>query len=254
MLKNFQYKSWVLVVFFGLLFVIITAITDNKHNGRVCNAILISIDNENGNYFLDKETITSLMTEKGKYNLIGEKYKNIDAKVLENRIKSNIFVRFCEVSKNLKGEVFVSIKQVNPVARFENKLKSFYINNEGKIFAVSNTFSARVLLITSDKEVVLPDFVNDETDQNLLLLVQFINKNAFWKAEIAQIHVNKENEILLYLQVGNQEISLGKLENQEDIDKKMNKLDIVCKKILTTKGWNTYKKISLKYSNQIICQ
>ena len=254
MLKNLQYKSWVLVLFFGVLFVIITAITDNKHDKRVCNTILISIDNENGNYFLDKETVTSLMTEKGKYNLIGEKYKNIDAKLLENRIKSNIFVEFCEVSKNLKGEVFVDVKQLNPVARFENRLKSFYINNEGKIFATSAAFSARVLLITSDREIVLPDFVNDETDQNLLFLVQFINKNAFWKAQIAQIHVNKENEISLYLQVGNQEINFGKLENQEDINKKMNKLDIVCKKILTTKGWNTYKKISLKYNNQIICQ
>ena len=85
-------------------------------------------------------------------------------------------------------------------------------------------------------------------------MVQFINKNAFWKAQIAQIHVNKENEISLYLQVGNPEINFGRLENQEDINKKMNKLDIVCKKILTTKGWNTYKKISLKYNNQIICQ
>ena len=92
MLKNLQYKSWILVLFFSVLFVIITAITDDKHNKRVCNTILISIDLEDGNYFLDKETITSLMTEKGKYNLIGEKYKNIDTKLLENRIKSNIFV------------------------------------------------------------------------------------------------------------------------------------------------------------------
>ena len=254
MLKSIQYKSWVLVLFFGLLFVIITSITNSKHDGRVCHTILITIDHENGNHFLDKETITSLMTEKGKYNLIGEKYKNIDAKVLENRIKSNIFVEFCEVSKNLKGEVFVEIKQVSPVARFENKIKSFYINDNGKVFAISNTFSARVLLITSDKEIVLPDFVNDETDQNLLFLIQFINKNAFWKAQIAQINVTKENEILVYLQVGNQEINFGKLENKEDISKKMNKLEIVCKKILTTKGWNTYKKINLKYNNQIICQ
>lgn len=254
MLRNLQYKSWILVLFFSVLFVIITAITDDKHNKRVCNTILISIDLEDGNYFLDKETITSLMTEEGKYNLIGEKYKNIDTKLLENRIKSNIFVEFCEVSKNLKGEIFVDVKQVKPVARFENNLKSFYINNEGKIFAVSSAFSARVLLVTSEKEVVLPDFVNDETDANLLFLIQFISKNPFWKAQIAQIHVNKENELLLYLQVGNQEIALGKLESKEDISKKMNKLNIVCEKILTTKGWNVYKKISLKYNNQIICQ
>ena len=49
---------------------------------------------------------------------------------------------------------------------------------------------------------------------------------------------------------GNQEILFGKIE---DFVGKFQKLQTFYKKIIPAKGWNMYKKINLKFENQIIC-
>jgi cell division protein FtsQ len=39
-----------------------------------------------------------------------------------------------------------------------------------------------------------------------------------------------------------------------DIEAKFKKIKIFYKEILPAKGWDTYRKVSVKYRNQIICE
>jgi cell division protein FtsQ len=55
----------------------------------------------------------------------------------------------------------------------------------------------------------------------------------------------------MYPQVGKQYIEFGKAEQ---IEEKFSKLTIFYQKILPFKGWNTYKRVNLKYFNQIVCE
>jgi cell division protein FtsQ len=125
----------------------------------------------------------------------------------------------------------------------------FYVDSTGKIMPVLEKYTARVLLITRESDKQLPDF--KKYDRELLNVIKFIYHDKFLKAQITQLEINQKEEVLLYPQVGNQIIQLGKLDNWED---KFKRLKAFYQRILPLKGWAAYKKINLEFNNQIICE
>jgi cell division protein FtsQ len=97
----------------------------------------------------------------------------------------------------------------------------------------------------SESQIVI-----DDENSQLFKLINYINNDEFLKAQIAQIHFKADNEIILYPQMTKQAITFGSYENME---LKFKKLMIFYQQILPRKGWNVYKKVNLKYKDQIIC-
>jgi len=86
--------------------------------------------------------------------------------------------------------------------------------------------------------------------RNLYKFGVFLQNNKFWNAQIEQINVTPEKEIELIPRVGDHIVFLGKIDNFEE---KLNRLKIFYEKALNKVGWNKYARISLEFSNQIIC-
>ena len=68
--------------------------------------------------------------------------------------------------------------------------------------------------------------------------------------QIEQIYVNENTDIELVPKTGEHEIVLGDVNDLKD---KFNKLMIFYLKGLNNLGWDVYKKINLKYKNQVVC-
>jgi cell division protein FtsQ len=150
--------------------------------------------------------------------------------------------------------LIINIDQSRPVARMVGKkLHDRYISAYGDVLPVSKNFTARVMLV-SGPWTDNPDLLNLGTTpsgRSMLELIGFIIDDPFWKSQIAEIYVDKKDEITFYTQVSKQCIEFGKPEN---IELKFKKLRIFYKEILPAKGWNTYERVSLKYTNQIVCE
>ena len=129
----------------------------------------------------------------------------------------------------------------------------FYIDINGEIFPVSNKYSERVLLIffknykNIDKEKNINFFQNGN---EIFKLINYINRNDFYKKQISQINVLKDGEIIMIPQITKQKIYFGNTDNMEI---KFKKLELFYKNILPTKGWNYYESVNLKFKNQIVC-
>jgi cell division protein FtsQ len=237
------------VLLFGLI-----SFVEKKQSEKVCTQVDIRIGDTYSNYFIHESDILALMTKGGTEPLVGKPYQNIDLKNLELRIKTNKFIRNCEVARNLKGELTVDIQQNRPIARIiQRNAPDAYISDDGRILPMSDRFTARVPLIEGDN---LEHYVNngllaDEEGQALFQLLQYIDNHKFWKAQIAQLNVSRDGNIHLYPQIGRQTIEFG---SASDIESKFRKLMIFYKKILPVKGWNNYTRVSLAYQNQIICE
>jgi cell division protein FtsQ len=128
-----------------------------------------------------------------------------------------------------------------------------YISNQGQVLPLSKRYTARVLLIDGPfvDNPKLYDLYETETGRQLMELLQYIEKEEFWKAQIAQMSIDKKGNIKMYTQVSKQEIDFGK---PVDIDKKFMKLKIFYMEILPAKGWNSYNKVSVKFKDQIVCE
>ena len=240
-MTNFILKIKYLFFFlltFGLIFV---SFVYKKENN-----IIFDISSENR--FLNSEEIFDLTND-----IINDS-SIIDLNYLEEKIKSNKFIKDIEIYNNLNNVVNININQFKPYARLINNIgDDYYIDKNGEIFPVSNKYSERVLLIffknykNIDKEKNINFFQNGN---EIFKLINYINSNDFYKKQISQINVLKDGEIIMIPQITKQKIYFGNTDNMEI---KFKKLELFYKNILPTKGWNYYESVNLKFKNQIVC-
>lgn len=237
-----------------LLVGITIGLVEKKQDSRVCNQINIQIDNQYGNYFIDENEIRSLITSNGTTYIVGEDFADIPLKKLEQRLETNKYVQQAEVFRDLRGNLTAKVKQSQPIARLlRQDAPAAYISTEGEILPLSEKYTARVILVEGPytDRMIRNGIQKDEKNQQIFELLQFIDNHEFWKAQIAQLKIDNDGDIIMYPQVGKQYIEFGKAEQIED---KFSKLSIFYQKILPFKGWNAYDRVSLKYLNQIVCE
>lgn len=217
--------------------------------------IKVTVENRLNNFFVDEADVLDLIMREERDSVLGDQFGRVDLRALERQIESHSFVKEAEVFRDLKGHLVVKAHQSKPVARLISpRGVHAYISEEGRVLPTSTKYTARVVVLTGDylnalveKETVM----DDEYDQQLFELVEFVNEHRFWKKQIGEIHVNKKGKVIMYPQVGRQRLEFGRAEN---IEKKFSKLMIFFKEIMPTKGWNAYSKVNVEFKDQIICE
>ncbi|AHM59492.1 hypothetical protein D770_06145 [Flammeovirgaceae bacterium 311] len=225
-----------------------------RNDGRTVRKVVVEIDNQINNYFLDEADVLKLLTDGGEEKIVGASVENLSLKILENRLKNHKFVSNTEVSTDFQGNLFVSITQSKPIARIlRQDGPGAYVSNVGQVLPLSEKYTARVMLLSGDytRKLWLDNLEETPYGQQLLELLLYIDQDPFWKAQIAEVSINRSGDIRLYPQVTRQVVEFGKAE---DIEEKFRKLMIFYTHILPAKGWNTYDRVSLKYNNQIVCE
>lgn len=246
-----QLLPWVACL---LVLMICLAWISFRSDSRIVRKIVINIDNQVDNYFLDDADVVKLLSSGGEEKIVGASIENLSLKILENRLKNHKFVSNTEVSSDFQGNLFVSITQSKPIARIMRQDgPGAYVSNLGQVLPLSEKYTARVVLLTGDytRKLWLDNLAESPYGQQLLELLLYIDQDPFWKAQIAEVSISRKGDIRLYPQVTRQVIEFGKAENIED---KFRKLMIFYARILPAKGWNTYERVNLKYSNQIVCE
>ncbi|PKQ65215.1 cell division protein FtsQ/DivIB [Raineya orbicola] len=235
--------------FLGILgIILLLSASGSYYENQYCQKLSITIDDNGGNLFLDEKDIQSLLDSNSREFLLNTPYKFINTRHLEKRLRANPFVEDCIISKKLNGELAVWVRLVKPIVRIWNKQETFYLDNKGKKIPFSKKFTPHCLIFSTDE--VNFDFENNENDKELLILLQKVTSDSFFRSQIAQI-VRFRQGFKIYLQLSESEIDFGSIEDWET---KLRKLEILCKYILPRKGWNAYEKISLKYHQQVVCE
>lgn len=237
------------IVFFSLI-----SFVEKKQADKEVKAINVHIDYEYDNYFVTEERVLDLISKNGSDRIIGASYNDIDLKTLELRIKSHKFVEEAQVYKDHKGNLTVEVRQCRPIARvLQSDGPHAYIGSTGNTLSTSDAFTARVLLIdgAGAAKLTKKEYLESDEGKPYLNLIKFLDQDKFWKAQIAQLTIDRNGDISMYTQIGDQLIVFGK---PEEIESKFRRLKIFYKEILPTQGWNSYNKVNLKFKDQIICE
>lgn len=204
--------------------------------------------------FIEIDEINAILRQ-SQGDLIGRNLEKINLQEIEKSIADNPYIDFVKVYAEMNGTVSVEIKQREPVLRvITANGQDYYIDKEGLKIPISTNFTADVLVATGN----IVETFNGKVDtlftdmaKNLFDAAKYIRQDDFWDSQIEQILVNPKNEIELIPRLGNQRIILG---SANDIDIKLNNLMVFYKQVMSQVGWETYKTINLKYTNQVICQ
>ena len=230
---------------------------ESKLGTQRCNNLIISIEGDSITHFLNQTDVQMLLTENGGDPLMGSRLDDVNLGDLESRVRKNKLIKKCQVFRDLRGNIIVDVEQEIPLARWINTSDNgewensdgFYINDEGLSFPLSESFSARTLLVTGAyfKDIKK---LKTEKGQQLMELMRFLNTDSFWKAQVAELDADKSGEIHLYTVFGDQKIEFG---TADGFEAKFNKLRLFYDKVLS-KDWSRYSKISIKFQDQIVCE
>jgi cell division protein FtsQ len=226
------------------------AFESREYKDEICHDVIVKVNNQYDNYFIDEHDVLNMMTNDGQDVLIGKTFSAIALKTIESRIKNEAYIKKGDVFKDLKGNLMVNVNLRRPVARVvSEKGIDQYIAEDGVFLPISRKFTSRVVLVsgmnTEDHKSII------DLNPDVFEMINFINEDSFWKAQIAQIDITKNGELILYPQVTKQYVEFGTVENMKT---KFKRLKVFYKNILPQQGWNKYNRINLKYKDQIIAE
>jgi len=249
-----------ILLFIGLISSAVVFYGKNK-----CRAVEITIDAPKDASFITEQDIMTYLTKPGE-TLIGTELRKINIAQIEDNINQNPFVLSSKVYSTLGGIVKIDIKQRTPVIRVQNMFdQSYYISEDGYLMPIVLGKTARVLVANGfifDRymnplkiEIDSSKIENDSIFLNKYLVkvyaaAHYINRDPFWKAQIQQLFVAKNGDILMVPLVGDQIINLGDGKN---IQEKLQKFRIFSKKPEFLSSWDKYDTISIKFKGQIVC-
>ncbi|WP_229311176.1 cell division protein FtsQ/DivIB [Larkinella soli] len=241
-----------LVALVGLI-----AFTEHRQSRRHCEGIEIQLDEVDGHRFLNRNDVLRTLTNDGADPLVGDSYADMDLKRLERRLRQNGLVKSCQVFRDLRGELIVDIQQQRPLARLvadgdeeKSAFAGYYLNEEGRWFPLSMNYTARVVLLSGPYFSERKSLASAQ-NRPLIDLLRTIASDPFWKAQVAQVVVDRNREVTLIPQVGDCLIEIGQ---PVDLEPKFEKIKLFYKHILPLKGWERYRRVSVQYRNQIVCE
>lgn len=200
---------------------------------------------------VDKDKLIRMAkTADGK--ILSKTLDKINGEIIEAEIEKHPAVERADVYKlvvkneegGYKGVLVIKVKNREPVLRIINSGSNYFMDKEGKKFPVSAAYAKRIMVTTgsvSEKFAV----------EQLLPFVGYISDNDFWSAQIEQIHVEQDGNVLLSPLVGGHVIEMGDLMNYET---KLRNLKAFYKQVLAEDNWDKYSKISVKYNNQVVAK
>lgn len=228
------------------------AFTEIKQRSVLCKSILIDINRDDENYFINKADVLKILYSTGD-SLIGTKVDEIPLSLLERLIVANKYIKSAKVFIDIKGNLQVEINQRKPLIRIINSTyQSFYIDEDGNKMPLSNLYSARSI-VCNGNILESYDGKNDTLQtalvSSLYALSKFIKANEFWEAQIEQIYIEQNNDFVFIPRVGDHKIIFGDTTNMVE---KFDNLMIFYNKALPKVGWQTYHTINVKYKGQIV--
>ncbi len=257
--RKLRIKKPVLYGLGGLLYLLIVLnFVSGKSEEKRCSEIKIQITDSSSQLFITPKDINQLL-KNYQFAISGYPLDEINDLMIEDSIGKHPSVEGVEVYKSPKGWLGIEVKQRQPIVRvLDASGDSYYIDNKGTLMPLSKNYTARVPVITGQFRRAYQDYAHADLNQkqsdtllyDLYHLAKEIKNHPYWFAQCDQITVNEKQDIILIPKMGANEIVLGQNRN---FVKDLEVLTAFYQQTLPHVGWEKYKRINLKYNQQIVC-
>jgi cell division protein FtsQ len=220
-----------------------------------CNHVNVIISHQDEMQLINREQVLALFISNGNDSLlIGKPLQQIDISEIERQVKRHELIKHAQVFTDLNGELHIHIEQRRPILRVINAYNEHYfIDETGFKMPLSTVFTPHIPVATGYiiERYIGNDSIETFSFQSIFKIATYVDKHDFWKAQIEQIFVNEDNELILIHKLGNHTILFGTTENMES---KFEKLLVFYLEGLNRTGWNKYSEIDVRFENQIVAR
>lgn len=244
------------VMIFGAYLFAASQLSEAGGAQEMCTGISVTVLDSMTNRFVSKTEVAAIITG-SEYNPVGKTREYTDLSEIEDLLEHRSAIRFAEAYIGKNGILNVEITQRRPLLRLQNSSGGFYIDDSGYIFPLVSSFASYVPVVTGHFPIKLQegfrgnaDFKSKKWIGEIMALAEYLDSHPFWNAQIQQIYIEENEDIVLHTVVGDQKILFGK---PEDIEYKFAKLKTFYEEIVPVSGWEKYSAVNLKFSDQIVC-
>ena len=228
------------IKFVGLigLIVFLFAFTSNRNEQRKIQEVAIEFIEEQ-NPYINELTVNKLLIQ----NQVG--VTNVGKEILvlnivEKGLDAHKMIEDSDVYLTVNGQLKAQIKQRTPIARI-NAVVPFYVDMTGNMMPLSDNYSAHVPLVSN---------ISEREVSEIFPLLKKIQKDEFLKKHVVSMTRNLSGDYEIGIRVYNFKVVFGKIEQ---LDSKVRNFKAFYQKALKDRSLDTYKKVSLQFSNQVVC-
>lgn len=232
----------------GMVTLLVAA--NGKGQEHHCADVRIAVRGTGEQYYISKSDINFLLCANGEPTLKGRSLGSIDLARLERRLEGQSWIKEAELYFDRADVLHVTVRERQPVARvFATNGTSFYIDSSGAKLPLLSNITARVPVITGYSAALKPLPKDSAAMAGARSVVQFIGKDDFWSAQLAQIDITPVGSYELLPTVGNHTIRIG---NADSLESKLGRLMLFYKQVASKAGFDKYSVLDVQYAGQVV--
>jgi cell division protein FtsQ len=249
----------ILIIISSLYLVFIPAWLTYRSGNTTCSGIIVDIADSSDLYLVTKREIRNIITSSAD-RIIGAPVGEISSGLLEEKISRLRELKVAEVFFTIDGVLHVYADQRDPIMRVIAGGGDYFVDDDGMVFRRKKLYTPRLHIVEGNIRVtpkmlngvsVLDTSIKRSILKDIYRLVRYIRSDNFWTAQIDQIYVDSDDEIVLIPRLGNHKVHLGTLDN---IEGKLRSLEAFYKDVLPEAGYSKYDLINLEFRDQIVCR
>lgn len=222
-----------------LVFAIVTF--SRPAEGQECTGLDIIVDDSYNTGFIGENEIREWLTTHKTFPE-GEKLSDIDLATMESVLEENPYIENALCYTTAEDKVAIRVTPRIPLLHVINQNgDDFYIDNQGGTMPRGHH--------TVDLIVMTGNVPRSSAGRLYSNMARTITADPRWSSQIQEIHVAADGEIELTPVGANHIVILG---DTSKVAEKLQRLSTFYDEGLSKAGWNIYKKINLKFENQVI--
>lgn len=230
----------------------------NSRRVILCKKVRIEILDSLENSFVTRSDVkTFIDREYGKY--IGTPIDSLNLTKIEKIVDGRSAVLKSQAYVTRDGVLNIKVTQRKPVVRFQKPDGGFYADAEGYIFPLQKAYASHVQVIDGNIPLAansgykgsIGNKAEQEWFRNVMNVVNYIENNRKWRGKVVQIHIDKNQDLIIIPREGNEIFRFGK---PDEIQDKFSRMEKYYTHIIPAKEQDTYKEVDLKYKGQIVCR
>jgi cell division protein FtsQ len=242
-MRKFNWSDiWInvrLILMFSVVVFLFSFTSKRNSDRKLTKSVVYFLGDDN--LFVTSETVNKLLIENKKKAQTIRKDK-LDLNALEKAINKHNMIEKSEVFVSVDGVLKAIVKQKTPIVRVFDGKDSFYIDYQGFKMPLSNNFTARVPLVSGE--------INEKNARKLNELFRFIFDDDFLRKNIVGIQIFSNGSLKMMNRNFDYEIDFGKTIN---VEKKFSNYKAFFQKAVLDSSLYRYKKINLKFTQQVVC-
>lgn len=250
----------VLYILFGLLLGVLIVVANVLRLNSNVRGVKAMIDYHDSPELVSSQTIEELVISKMP-TLLSTAMKDVNCDKVRAIVESSPYVKRCEASTSIGGQVVIHIEPRVPIVHVFWKDEEFYLDGEGHYMPMSTEGVANVIVANGEFRDPLPTKRNTidtaffhrsagEELSRIWTLADYLDHHPDCGQLFDQIYLASNRDLFLTPKLGNHVVQVGDPDN---LDTKMFNLLAFYKKGCPKVGWDLYSQISVKYSGQVIC-